>query len=128
MNPNPVPPPVEHQFKPGQSGNPNGAPKGPYLTTILKKLLDEEIEIVDAETGLKRKIRKSELVTVALLKQAAKGNVKAIREIMDRIDGKVPQKIGLTGADGENLIPPQIIFAPISPRQDVTPPVNPPGQ
>ena len=126
--PGPGDPPKEFQFKPGQSGNPDGGSKGPRLTTLLNKLLDEEIEIEDAETHLKRKIKKAELVTVALLKQAAKGNVKAIREIMDRIDGKVPQKIGLTGVDGGALIPPQIIFAPISPRQDITPPQDPPGQ
>jgi hypothetical protein len=125
--PGPGDPPKEFQFKPGESGNPSGGHKGLHLTTLLRKLLDEEIEVEDAETHLKRKIRKAELVTVALLKQANKGNVKAIREILDRIDGKVPQKIGLTGADGEALIPPQIIFAPISPRQDA-PPQDPPGQ
>jgi hypothetical protein len=28
MNPNPKPPPAQHQFKPGQSGNPGGIAKG----------------------------------------------------------------------------------------------------
>ena len=126
-NPDPLPPPAEHQWKPGESGNPKGAPKGPTLTTLLRKVLEGEIEMKDLETGQYRKITKAELVMIALVKEAVQGNVKAAREILDRLDGKVPQKIGLTGADGESLIPPQIIYAPISPRQD-PPPVNPPGQ
>ena len=127
-NPDPTPPPVEGQIKPGEVRNPSGGPKGPHLTTLLRKVLEGEIEMKDLETGQYRKITKAELVMIALVKEAVQGNVKAAREILDRLDGKVPQKIGLTGVDGGALIPPQIIFAPISPRQDITPPQDPPGQ
>lgn len=110
MNPNPLPPPVEHQFKPGQSGNPNGAPPGRRLATLLKKILDGEIEIDDLETGLKRKVTKAEVVALSLFKQAVKGNVKAIKEVFDQVDGKLPQP--LIGDGGMPLFPPTIIMTP----------------
>ena len=38
-------PPVEHQFKPGQSGNPNGRPKGTRsLSTIIRDFLEQELD------------------------------------------------------------------------------------
>lgn len=36
-------PPVEHQFKPGQSGNPKGKPKGTiHLSTHIQEMLNDE--------------------------------------------------------------------------------------
>ena len=37
----------------------------------------------------------------SLGKEALKGNVPAIKEFGDRLDGKAPQAIGNMGADGE---------------------------
>lgn len=56
-NPNPLPPPEEHRWKPGQSGNPKGKPKGAkHLSTWIQELLnDEEFEarLLDAKVGYK---------------------------------------------------------------------------
>lgn len=73
-------PPKEYQFKPGQSGNPAGLPKGTrWMKTRLRELLEQG--------GLGDK------VLDALINKAKDGDVQAIREILDRIDGKVAQGI-----------------------------------
>lgn len=112
MNPNPQPPPAEHQFKPGQSGNPNGAPKGKRISTIMKELLEKELEGPDPSSGQYRKMTMAEIIALAMVKEASTGNVKAAKEVMDRTEGKVPQP--LTGEGGAPLLPPVISVAPYS--------------
>lgn len=42
-NPNPTPPPEETRWQPGQSGNPNGKPKGTiHLSTRIQRMLDDD--------------------------------------------------------------------------------------
>lgn len=74
-------------FEPGQSGNPNGARKPRAFAAELKMALAE----VDARdrNGLRA-------IAEALISKAKDGDVSAIKEIADRIDGKVPQAIGGT--------------------------------
>lgn len=72
----------ETQFKPGQSGNPKGVPKGTkWMKTRLREMLE-------ADGGSLR-----DEILVALLKAAKSGKTDAIREILDRIDGRVTQEI-----------------------------------
>lgn len=74
-----------------------------FLTELLIKGLkgkqDVIIEGIDIVTGKKTKVKVSNpnqnLLVRALLKQAAKGNVLAIREVFDRIEGKVTQPISV---------------------------------
>lgn len=73
-------PPVEHQFKPGQSGNPKGRPKGTSLTARLRKALDKN----DGELA--------ELLIKVAIREAGKGKFSFFKEIMDRTDGKVAEK------------------------------------
>jgi hypothetical protein len=74
---------VGRPFQPGQSGNPNGRPK----TKPFKDALQKAIESAgDDNSALK-------LVAAALLAKAQEGDVPAIKEIADRLDGKVAQPI-----------------------------------
>lgn len=68
------------RFLPGQSGNPAGkAPGTLSLVVALRRELEKNGTLAD--------------VAVALVSEAKQGNVKAIQEIFDRIDGKVPDKL-----------------------------------
>ncbi len=73
------------QFQPGQSGNPNGARKPRAFEAELRMAL-KAVDATDRD-GLRR-------VADRLIEKAIEGDVSAIREIADRIDGKVPQAIG----------------------------------
>ena len=88
-NPNPPPPPIHGRWKPGQSGNPKGAlPKKLYkqaLEAALRKLSDANNPEQVAEE-----------IAVAHIERAKQGDMGAIKEFADRMDGKVPQAIGGT--------------------------------
>ena len=78
---------IEKQWKPGQSGNPNGRPtKDVCITSLIKEFLEKEAD------GSKTH---AQLVAEAIVKLAEdhhfKGNVSAIKELLDRIEGKVPE-------------------------------------
>jgi len=77
-------------FQPGQSGNPGGRPKGTSITSQLRKLLDQMV----AGKHI------SEAVAQAWLKKALKGSYHHLREMLERTEGKVPNKNENTGADG----------------------------
>ncbi len=77
MNPNLTP------FKPGQSGNPSGRPKSKPFADALKAALKAA---GDDSKAL-------EAVASALVTKANTGDVAAIKEIADRLDGKVAQAI-----------------------------------
>lgn len=76
----------EHQWKPGQSGNPNGRPPSRRFKRALMKLLEA------AESGETPEFS-VDMIAKALFKAAKEGNVQAIREFADRVDGKVAQPI-----------------------------------
>ena len=73
-------------IKPGQVLNPKGRPKlGMAVTDILRqKLPADEFAKIVAE-------------------QVRKGNESIIKHVYDRLEGKVPDKHELTGADGGDL-------------------------
>jgi hypothetical protein len=73
-------------FKPGQVTNPNGARKERKFYQVLLIALNAE--------GPDIRLRR---VAEQLVKAAEKGEPWAIRELIDRIDGKVPQATILQG-------------------------------
>ena len=92
-------------FKPGKSGNPKGRPKGARsLSTILREMLEEPIDIVVDGKKERREFR--EVIIRKLLKKANDGDMRAIQEIFDRVEGKAQQKIDHTS--GGEAIPPII--------------------
>ena len=93
-------PPKASQFQKGQSGNPNGRPKGrKRLETILRDLLEKEINVDDPIE--KKMVRKkiSECINLRLVSKALKGDTKSIEIIYERIDGKVVNRN--MNADGD---------------------------
>ena len=72
------------RFVKGVSGNPNGRPRnGQCVTAILHRLLKEN--------------GNADKVAQALLDKALDGDLPAIKELLDRIEGRVPQQISGEG-------------------------------
>ncbi len=77
-------PPKHTRFKPGQSGNPNGKPRGSRgLRTELQSELGELMTIT--ENGKSRRIPKRRIVIKALTAKALKGDVRAAEKIMQLV-------------------------------------------
>ena len=75
-----------NRFQPGESGNPNGRPKRTKLTEALTAQLAEMAPAAPEKTI-------AETIAKALIDEALKGNVQAIREIGDRTEGKPRQSL-----------------------------------
>jgi hypothetical protein len=87
-------PPVKHRFKKGRSGNPGGRPKGTSITAILRELLNRP-----TEDG---RVVAEELADV-FIERAKAGQFKFAKEILDRTEGKVPDRVEVSGKDGKPL-------------------------
>ena len=80
------------QWKPGQSGNPNGRPpKELSLISLIKEELEQIAEGDKTE---------AQLVARAIVQAARKAKVEIIKELLDRIDGPVKKKLEV-GDEGE---------------------------
>jgi hypothetical protein len=74
-------PPQETRWKPGQSGNPKGRPKGAKnLATIFKEALNEKFEI--RVKGKIRTITAREGIVWKLINEALNGNIKATAVVL----------------------------------------------
>jgi hypothetical protein len=78
-------PPKQHQFRPGQSGNRKGRPKGAKNTaTLLREILDRKIEIRTGSTLRKISVREAMLTRFA--ESALKGDTKSATFLLQRYD------------------------------------------
>jgi hypothetical protein len=71
------------RWKPGQSGNPGGRPKRKPLTDKLLEVLEDPKEL--------------EALVRVWLKSAQKGSVMHLREILDRVEGRVALPVDVSG-------------------------------
>lgn len=86
-------------FKEGQSGNPNGRPKGQRdYATIYREAL---IKLASLNNKTEEEIE-NEILSNALL-SARKGDFRFYKDILDRLYGTPVSRTELTGKNGETL-------------------------
>lgn len=82
-------------FLPGQSGNLKGRPKGSSVTARLRKILENDDGNV------------AEAIAQVIIREALKGRFRFIKEILDRVDGKVPNRV--VGHDGGPVLVQKVV-------------------
>lgn len=98
-------------FEKGESGNPNGRPKGAKnRSTIARYWLSVEQKLKNPLTGDSETMSQEDLMTLALIKKAREGDTNAYKALMDSGYGapiqQVEQKnveIDLSGMSTEEI-------------------------
>lgn len=90
--------PKENNLKPkwdkGESGNPNGRPKGSKnRSTIARQWLEVNQNLKNPITGVNETMSQEDLITLALIKKARDGDVNAYKALMDSGYGAPIQQI-----------------------------------
>jgi hypothetical protein len=84
-------------FKKGESGNPNGRPKGSKnRSTIARQWLEVNQNLKNPLTGENETMSQEDLMTLALIKKAREGDVSAYKALMDSGYGSPVQQIEQT--------------------------------
>lgn len=88
------------QWKKGESGNPKGRPKGAKsITNTIVSLLEKEINLnahpITGQPNVRLSVR--EIMVLAMLKKALRGDMEAIKTVLERVEGKVPFPMEHTG-------------------------------
>lgn len=90
-NPNP-----HNQFKPGESGNLKGRPPKEWtMSGLIREATEEE-----SETGVPKKF----LIAKKLADKALSGDMVAIKEVNNRLDGMATQKQEVTLNNPQHVI------------------------
>ena len=97
-----------HKFQKGESGNPNGRPKGAKnRSTIARYWLEVNQNLKNPLTGESETMSQEDLMTLALIKKAREGDVNAYKALMDSGYGAPIQQV-------EQTIVEQPIFPDVS--------------
>ncbi len=84
------------RYLPGVSGNPAGRGSAPSLVAALRAELGER------EDGGRPAMR---AIAARLVEMALAGDIRAIREVLDRVDGKAVQSLSLSAEGPYELKP-----------------------
>lgn len=97
-------PPKHTRFKPGQSGNPNGRPKGHISTMqLLEKHLNTMVTVM-VNRKTKRMTRREALI-IKLVADAGNGKDKTLKHVLDiqmLHEAQTPQETGDTISDAQD--------------------------
>ena len=84
-------------MQPGETRNPNGRPKGSKnRSTIARKWLEVMQDAKNPITGELEKLSQEDLMTLAIIHKARKGDVNAYKQLMDSAFGMPTQQIDVT--------------------------------
>ena len=84
-------------WKKGESGNPNGRPKGSKnRSTIAKLWLETNQKFKNPITGEDEFLSQEDAITLAIIKKAKKGDLNAYKDLMDSGYGAPIQQIDQT--------------------------------
>lgn len=90
----------KHEYKKGESGNPNGRPKGSKnRSTIAKYWLEVNQNLKNPLTGENETMSQEDLMTLALIKKAREGDVNAYKALMDSGYGAPVQQVEQTNIE-----------------------------
>jgi hypothetical protein len=85
------------KFEKGESGNPNGRPKGARnRSTIARQWLEVNQNLKNPLTGENETMSQEDLMTLALIKKARDGDVSAYKALMDSGYGAPLQQVEQT--------------------------------
>lgn len=114
--PNPKPKPAPHLWKKGQTGNPKGSSSVQRNKAAIGRLTHEQVaqvgslllggdfEAIQKMAAGKMKCTALQRWTCALIiKSMVKGDGATYERLMVRIVGRVPEKLEVTGADGQAI-------------------------
>lgn len=89
-NPNPT-----YKFPPGESGNPGGRPKrGWNWSKLFEEAVDEELTTKDGKMTAQAK----QFIVKKLVRMAVDGDMAAVKEIINRMDGMPKQSTEHSGS------------------------------
>ena len=84
----------KHEWKKGQSGNPNGRPKdAPNKRKIILDILKLEQTVVHPVTQIELSLNMMQMVALAMLKKALRGDVKCATWLIENGYGKELERI-----------------------------------
>ena len=97
-------PPKATQFKPGQSGNRKGRPKGSLnFSTVIEKELNSCVSVT--ENGRRKQVTKREIIGKQMINKAAAGDLKAIAVVLNETRAQEAVPVGGFSSVQQTLAP-----------------------